>query len=85
MYIYYLLRLSISNANRSNQRKWSYTKKKGKKQTMSCSTMTVANYADDLMLLIKTLALAEFLLHSLEQAAGGIDLYMNANKRVFMF
>ena len=43
-------------------------------------TMTDADYADDLALLVNTLAQAEFLLHSREQAAGGIVLYVNAYK-----
>ena len=37
-----------------------------------------ADYADDVALLINTLA--ESLLHSLERAAAGIDLHVNANK-----
>ena len=47
--------------------------------------MTVENYTDDLALLTNTPALAESLLHSLEQAAGSISIYMNANKTEFMF
>ena len=43
--------------------------------------MTDADYADHLALL----AQAEFLRHSLDQAAGGIDLYVNTNKTEFMF
>ena len=40
------------------------------------------DYADDLALLRSTPAQAESLLHSLEQAAGDIGLYMKANKPV---
>ena len=42
--------------------------------------MTDQDHADDLALLVNTSAQAKFLLHCLEQAAGGIDLYVNANK-----
>ena len=43
-------------------------------------TITDADYADDIMLLANTPAQAETLLHSLERAAGGIGLYLNADK-----
>ena len=42
--------------------------------------MTYANDADDQVLLTNTLVQAETLLHSLEQAAGVICLYVNANE-----
>ena len=38
------------------------------------------DYADDIMLLANTPAQAESLLHSLERAAGGIGLHVNADK-----
>ena len=47
--------------------------------------MTDADYPDDLAFLANTLAQAEPLLHSLEQALGGIDLYVNANKTAYMY
>ena len=46
--------------------------------------MTDADNADDLALLANTPTQAEFLLHSLEQAARGINLYVNADKAEFM-
>ena len=48
-------------------------------------TMTNADYADDLVILTNASTLPESLLYSLEQAAGGIGLYVNANKRVCIF
>ena len=48
-------------------------------------TMTDADYADDLMLFAYRPTQSESLLHSLEQAAGDIGLYVNANKRVPVF
>ena len=38
------------------------------------------DYADDIALLANTPAQAEILLHSLERAAAGIHLYVNAHK-----
>ena len=43
-----------------------------------------ANYADDIALLANALAQAETLLHSLEQAAAGIGLHINAHKTEYM-
>ena len=43
-------------------------------------TITDADYADDITLLANTLAQTEFLLHSLERAAGGIGIHVNADK-----
>ena len=42
------------------------------------------DYADDISLLANTPTLAESLLYSLEEAAGGIDLHVNADKIEFM-
>ena len=42
-------------------------------------TITDADYADDLALLANIPTQAESLLHSLEQAIGGIVLHMNTN------
>ena len=42
------------------------------------------DYADDLALCTNTLARSEFLLHSLEQEAGDIGFYENANKTKYM-
>ena len=57
----------------------------GKKKTRSkwYPTEIITN-ADNLVLLANTPAQAKSLLHSLEQAAGGISLYMNADKAQFM-
>ena len=44
-------------------------------------TITDADYADDIALLPNSLAQAESQLHSLERAAGGIDLHVNAEKQ----
>ena len=46
--------------------------------------MTNAGYTDDLVLLTNTSTQAESLLHSPEQVAGCIDLYVNAKKTKFI-
>ena len=55
-----------------------------KKQKVSRKTITDADYADDIAILANTPDQAETLLHSLERAAEGIDLYVNAHKTEYM-
>ena len=69
MFIIYILRTSIDLRSRQ----------------YSVETMTDTDNADDLALLTNTSAQAKSLLHSLEQATGGIDFYVNANKSVRNF
>ena len=47
-------------------------------------TIMDADYADDIVLLTNTPTQAESLLHSLEQAAGGTGLHVNAEKTEYM-
>ena len=47
-------------------------------------SITDADYADDTAILANTLNQAEILLHSLEQAAAGIGLHVNAHKTEYM-
>ncbi len=46
--------------------------------------ITNADYADDITLLVNTLTKSESRPHSREQAAKGIDVYVNANKTEHM-
>ena len=57
-------------------------KRKRKKsiQNSGNETMTDADFADHLALLTNTPVQAKSWLHSLEQAAGGINFNMNINK-----
>ena len=48
-------------------------------------TITDANYTDDIALLANTPAQAETQLHSLEQAAACIGLYVNAHMMEYMY
>ena len=47
-------------------------------------TITDANYADDIAILVNTPNQAETLLHSLERPAAGISLHVNAHKTEYM-
>ena len=59
-------------------------KLKKKSRRYPAKTITDADYADDIVLLAITPNQAETLLHSLEQAAAGIDLHVNAHKTEYM-
>ena len=72
-----LLRLHTKNVNRSNERKWSHTKKARSRQ-YPAETITVADYTDDLVLLMNASVQAECLLNSLEKAARSIGCNMNS-------
>ena len=54
--------------------------KKKRSRRYIAKTITDVDYADDIALLANTPNQTETLLHSLEQAAAGIGLHMNANK-----
>ena len=81
--IHNLPRLHTSNVHRSNERKWFYTKWQEADDTPQ-KTITDTDVADDIALLTNTPTLAKSLLHSLEQAAGGIDLHVNTDKTEYM-
>ena len=57
-----------------------FTLKKVRSRRYSAQTITVVHYADDIALLAITPSQVESQLLSLEQAAGDISLYVNANK-----
>ena len=75
----YHLRTSI---NKIRENGFKLTKKRSKRYP--AKTITDADYADDLALLANTPNQAETLLHSLEQAAAGIGLHVNAHKTEYM-
>ena len=75
----YVLRTSIDKIRENG---FELTKRRSKRYP--AKTITDANYADDLALLANTPNQAETLLHSLERAAAGIGLYVNAHKTKYM-
>ena len=68
-----------------------YVKENGFKLTKERSrryhakTITYADYADDIVLLANAFARAETLLYSLERAAAGIGLHVNAHKTEYIY
>ena len=61
-----------------------FTLKKIRSRRYPAETITDKDYADDIALLANTPTQAESLLHSLELAAEGIGLYMDADKTEYM-
>ena len=62
-----------------------FTLKKTRSRRYPAETITNANCADDLELIVNTPTPAESLLHGLELAAESIGLHKNANKTEYMF
>ena len=75
----YVLRTSIDKIRENG---FELTKKRSKRYP--AKTITDADNADDLGLLANTPNQAETLLHSLERAAAGIGLHVNAHKTEYM-
>ena len=75
----YVLRTSI---NKIRENGFELTKRRSKRYP--AKTITDADYADDLALLANTPNQAETLLHSLERAAAGIGLHVNAHKTEYI-
>ena len=75
MFPLYELRTSIDNIRENG---FMLTKKRSRRYP--AKTITDADYADDISLLANTPNQAETLLHSLERAATGIGLHVNAHK-----
>ena len=75
----YILRTSIDKIRENG---FELTKKRSRRYPTK--TITDADYADDTAILANTPSQAETLLHSLEWAATGIGLYVNAHKMEYM-
>ena len=75
----YVLRISIDKIRENG---FKLTKKRSRRYPTK--TITDADYADDITILANTPNQAETLLHSLEWAAAGIGLYVNAHKTEYM-
>ena len=75
----YVLRISIDKIRENG---FELTKRRSKRYP--AKTITDADFADDLVLLANTPNQAETLLHSLERAAAGIGLHVNALKTEYM-
>ena len=75
----YVLRTSIDKIRENG---FELTKKRSRRHL--AKTITDADYADDITILANTPNQVETLLHSLEQAAAGIGLRVNAHKTEYM-
>ena len=75
----YMLRTSIDKIRENG---FELTKKRNR--MYPAKTITDADYADDIVLLANTPNQAETQLHSLERAATGIGLHVNAHKTEYM-
>ena len=75
----YVLRTSIDKIRENG-----FELKKKSSRRYPAKTITDADYADDIALLANTPNQAETLLHSLERAAAGIGLHVNAHKTEYM-
>ena len=75
----YVLRTSIDKIRENG---FELTKKRSRRYP--ATTITDADYADDIAILANTPNQAETLLQSLEGAAAGIGLYVNAHKTEYM-
>ena len=75
----YVLRTSIDKIRENG---FELTKKRSRRYPTT--TLTDADYADDIAILANTPNQAETLLHSLERAAAGIGLHVNAHKMEYM-
>ena len=71
----YLFRTSLDKI-----KEISFKQTKERSQRHPAKTITDADYADDIALLVNAPAQAETLLHSLEGAAAGIGLYVNGHR-----
>ena len=78
--VYNLPRLRTSTSIDLIEENGFILKKKVKSKQYPVEIITDADYADDITLLVNTPTQAETLLHSLEQATGGISLHVNAEK-----
>ena len=78
--LYYVLRTSIDKI-------WENGLKLTKKRSRSypAKTITDADYDDDIAILANIPNQAEILLHSLERAAAGIGLHVNAHKTEYTY
>ena len=78
-FYFYYFKISIDKIRENG---FELTKKR--RRRYPTKTITDAAYADDIAILANTPDQAETLLHSLERAAAGIGLYVNAHKTEYM-
>ena len=78
----FIICLLITSIDKIRENGFELTKKRSRRYP--AKTITDADYADDIAILVNTPNQAETLLHSLERAAASIGLYVNAHKTEYM-
>ena len=71
----YILRTSIDLKKKEKKTENGFTRKKTRSRRYPAETITDVDYADDIVLHAITPTQAEFQLHNLEQAVGGIGFH----------
>ena len=79
IFLYYVLRACIDKIKENG---FNLTKQRSRRY--SAKTITDTDYVDNIAILANAPAKAENLLHSLERAAAGISLHVNAHKTEYM-
>ena len=82
LFIIYLDNVLRTSIDKIRENGFELTKKRSRRYT--AKIITDADYTDDITLLANTPNQAETLLHSLERAAAGIGLHVNAHKTEYM-
>ena len=83
-YLFILCQVSVLRTSVDPVKENGFTFKNPGNRQFHVETTTDADYANDHALLENTPVQAESLLHILEQVAGSIGLYVNANKTEYM-
>ena len=82
LFIIFLDYVFITSLDKIKENGFKLTKERSRRY--SAKTITDADYTDDVALLTNEPVQAETLLHSLERAAAGIGLHVNAHKTEYM-
>ena len=82
LFVLCLLHVLRTSIDKIKENGFELTKKRSRRYP--ATTITDADYADDIAILANTPDQAETLLHSLERAAASIGLYVNAHKTEYM-
>ena len=82
--VHNLPRFRTSSIDRSNKKKWLYTKKKLRHKRYPDETITNTDYEHEISFLANTLTQSKYRLHSLEQVTVSIGFYVNSDKMEYM-
>ena len=83
-YLFIICQVFVHRTSIDLMKENGFTIEKARNRKYTAQTMTDADYADDIALLTNTPSPDEYLLHSLEKAAGSIGLRVNADKTEYV-